>query len=155
VAFEYTIMTQEQAETIAFSWHYENEYSFYNLEADPEDLEEFLNPKMRSDSVFAVSKDGELIAFLSINKVDTKTIDIGLGMRPDLTGKGNGLEFLTAGMDFIQSSFHPEKITLSVAMFNHRAINLYRKVGFKDTGIFMQDTNGGTFEFLKMEYECD
>ncbi|WP_175637235.1 GNAT family N-acetyltransferase [Oceanobacillus sojae] len=56
-------------------------------------------------------------------------------------------------INFIQSEFKPERITLSVATFNQRAIKLYRKIGFKDVATFMQDTNGDTFESLKMEYK--
>ena len=80
--------------------------------------------------------------------------DIGLGMRPDLTGNGRGSEFLLAGMDFVQSSFRVDKIMLSVATFNQRAIKVFRKVGFKDMDTFVQDTNGGAYEFLRMVYEC-
>ncbi|BAH42286.1 MULTISPECIES: GNAT family N-acetyltransferase [Brevibacillus] len=154
MAYKFSILTQEQAENIAFNWHYDGEYSFYDMEADKEDLDEFLNPEERGDSTFAVTKENELFAFLSISKVTDRIFDIGLGMRPDLTGKGNGIEFVRAGINFIQSEFKPEKITLSVATFNQRAIKLYRKVGFKDVKTFMQDTNGSTFEFLKMVYEC-
>lgn len=154
MAYKFSILTQEQAENIAFDWHYDGEYSFYDMEADKDDLDEFLNPEERGNSTFAVTKENELVAFLSISEVTDRIFDIGLGMRPDLTGKGNGTEFLRAGINFIQSEFKPEKITLSVATFNQRAIKLYRKVGFKDVETFMQDTNGSTFEFLKMVYEC-
>lgn len=151
--YQFSVLTQEQAEDIAFNWHYDGEYAFYDMEADKEDLEAFLNLEERGNSTFAVTKENELVGFLSISKVDDRMLDIGLGMRPDLTGKGKGIEFLRAGLDFIQTEFKPEKITLSVATFNQRAIKLYRKVGFKDVETFMQDTNGSTFEFLKMEYE--
>ncbi|MBY0096178.1 GNAT family N-acetyltransferase [Mesobacillus maritimus] len=154
MVYECKVMTQEQAEDIAFNWHYDGEYSFYDMEADEEDLDEFLNPEKRGNSTFAVTKENELVAFLSISKVTDKIFDIGLGMRPDLTGKGTGGEFLRAGITFILSEFKPEKITLSVATFNQRAIKLYRKVGFKDVETFMRGTNGSTFEFLKMVYEC-
>ena len=155
MTYDFTIMTQEQAEKIAFTWHYENEYSFYDLEADQEDLEEFLDEEKRGNSVFAVLGDGELAAFLTINIDEPQTVEIGLGMRPDLTGKGEGLQFIKSVIKFVQLHFQPEKISLSVAAFNKRAIKVYRKVGFKDIGIFMQDSNGSTFEFLKMEYICD
>ena|SRR5690606_4594531 len=95
-------MTQEQAERIAFQWHYDGEYSFYNMETDSEELAEFLNPEERGDSIFAVTKGNKLAAFLSLNKVDANTMDIGLGMRPDLTGKGNGPAFLEACISFIR-----------------------------------------------------
>lgn len=154
MAYKFSVLTQEQAEDIAFNWHYDGEYSFYDMEADEEDLEQFLNPEERGNATFAVTKGDDLVAFLSVSKVTDRIFDIGLGMRPDLTGKGNGTRFLRAGINFIQSEFTPEKITLSVATFNQRAINLYRKVGFKDVETFMQNTNGSTFEFLKMEYKC-
>lgn len=147
-------MTQEQAENIAFNWHYDDEYSFYNMEDDEEDLEEFLNPQERGNSTFAVTEANELVAFFSYSKVADRTFDIGLGMRPDLTGKGNGIEFLRAVINFINAEVNPEKITLSVAIFNQRAIKLYRNIGFIDVNTFMQNTNGSTFEFLKMEYIC-
>ncbi len=147
-------MTQEQAEIIAYAWHYDNEYSFYDMEADQEDLEEFLDDDKRGNTVFAVSKNDELVAFLSVYQVDTKTVDIGLGMRPDLTDQGGGIKFITDAMEFIAAKFKPEKVTLSVATFNKRAIKVYRKVGFSDLEVFIQDTNGSTFEFLKMEYIC-
>ncbi|MBP3041202.1 GNAT family N-acetyltransferase [Bacillaceae bacterium Marseille-Q3522] len=152
--YEFSILKQEQAESIAFNWHYKGEYSFYDMEADEEDLNEFLNPEMRGNSTFAVTKDNELIAFLIVDKVDDATFEIGLGMKPILTGKGMGSEFLMAAIDFVKSEYKPKRITLSVAIFNQRAIKVYRKVGFKDVDTFMQDTNGSTFEFLKMEYEC-
>lgn len=151
MAYQFSVLTQEQAEKIAYNWHYEDDYSFYDMEADKEDLDEFLDPDERGNSTFAVTKENELVAFISICEVADKTLDIGLGMRPDLTGKGNGFEFLMACIAFIQKEYKPEKITLSVATFNQRAIKLYRKVGFKEVETFMQDTNGSTFEFLKME----
>ncbi|PFG05308.1 GNAT family protein [Bacillus sp. es.034] len=154
MTYEFNVMTQEQAENIAFKWHYDGDYSYYDMEADAEDLAEFLNPEERGNTTFAVSKDKELVAFFSVSRIADGIFDIGLGMRPDLTGKGNGIEFLSTGINFVQSEFKSEKITLSVATFNQRAIKLYRKVGFKDVETFMQDTNGSTFEFLKMEYTC-
>ncbi|PFA63052.1 GNAT family N-acetyltransferase [Bacillus sp. AFS015802] len=154
MTFTFEMMNQEQAEDIAYNWHYDGEYSFYDMEADEDDLAEFLDSGTRGDSVFAVLKEDELIGFFSINKVGPDICDIGLGLRPDLTGKGMGLEFLNSGIDFVQSRFNPVKITLSVATFNQRAIKTYRRIGFKDIETFMQDTNGSTFEFLKMGFEC-
>ena len=38
MTYEFNILTQEQAENIAYNLHYDGEYSFYNMEADEEDL---------------------------------------------------------------------------------------------------------------------
>ncbi|NDI37255.1 GNAT family N-acetyltransferase [Chengkuizengella sediminis] len=147
-------MTQKQAEEIAFSWHYEGKYSFYNMEADKEDLEEFLDPKKRGDSYFVVIQENEIIGFFCFNKLDDNTIDIGLGMKPELTGRGKGYEFLKEGIQYVNSKYKPEKITLSVATFNQRAVNVYKKIGFEEIKTFIQDTNGSNFEFVKMKYVC-
>ena len=32
-------ITQEQAEEIAYNWHYDGKYAFYDMEADEEDLD--------------------------------------------------------------------------------------------------------------------
>ncbi|MDX8046250.1 GNAT family N-acetyltransferase [Gracilibacillus sp. S3-1-1] len=154
MTYEFKVMTQEQAEDIAYNWHYDGEYSFYDMEADKEDLEEFVDPENRGDSMYSVINKNELIGFVSVTKVDDKTYDIGVGMRPDLTGKGKGFEFFNAGIEFVKNEYKPEKLTLSVATFNQRAIKVYRKLGFKSVHTFIQNTNGSTFEFLKMEYVC-
>lgn len=151
--YNFEIITQEQAEIIAYNWHYDGEYYFYDMEADKEDLVEFINPEKRDGSTFVVTNKNEIIGFFSFIKVDYNTINIGLGMRPDLTGKGTGQKFLKAGLAFAKSKYTPEKITLSVATFNQRAIKLYLKMGFKEVNTFMQDTNGNSFEFMRMIYE--
>ncbi len=145
--YKFEKMTQEQAEEIAHNWHYNGEYAFYDMEADEEDLAEFLDCKARGNAMFAVMMNDELIGFFSVSQAAATVYDIGLGMRPDLTGDGRGVEFLYAGMNFIQSSNTVDKITLSIATFNQRAIKVYRKVGFKDMDTFMQDTNGVHMNF--------
>jgi [ribosomal protein S18]-alanine N-acetyltransferase len=154
VTYTFKPMTQSQAEFIAYHWHYEGEYSFYDMESDKEDLVDFLDPESRGDTMFSVYEGEGLAGFFSINKTGAGIYDIGLGMRPDLTGNRRGSKFLTAGMGFVKFRFSPVKITLSVARFNERAIKVYRKIGFQDVETFNQNTNGDTFEFLKMEYVC-
>ncbi|MBH0167078.1 GNAT family N-acetyltransferase [Fictibacillus sp. 7GRE50] len=154
MTYLFQVMTQEQAEEIAFQWHYDGEYSFYNMESDRDDLAEFINQEKRGESVYSVLNNNELIGFFSVNKADERIYDIGLGMRPDLTGKGIGFKFLKSGIEFVKSEYKPKKITLSVATFNQRAINVYGKMGFKEIKTFMQATNGSEFEFIKMEYGC-
>jgi [ribosomal protein S18]-alanine N-acetyltransferase len=154
VTYRFEKMTQQEAEEIAYNWHYDGDYSFYDMEADKEDLAEFLNPELRGDSVFTIYKGEEIIGYFSVNQTAAATYDIGLGMRPDLTGRGMGVDFLKAGLDFVITRFSPKKITLSVATFNQRAIKVYRKMGFKELDTFMQDTNGDTYEFIRMEYTC-
>lgn len=120
------------------------------MEADEEDLAEFLDPKARGDSTYAVTEGGVLAGFFSVSHCEDQSCEIGLGLRPDLTGKGKGYGFLKAGIEFVQTKYKPDKITLSVAAFNQRAIKVYQKLGFQEAGTFPQETNGGTYEFVKM-----
>ena len=63
-------------------------------------------------------------------------IDIGLGMKPDLTGKGMGRTFFQAGIAFAVEKFKPKTFRLSVATFNKRAITLYKNIGFQAGPVF-------------------
>jgi ribosomal-protein-alanine N-acetyltransferase len=71
-------------------------------------------------------------------------------MRPDLTGRGLGREFLTAGLDFARRRFAPTTFRLAVAAFNQRAIRLYEKVGFQAVATFVSPTRNGEASFLLM-----
>lgn len=151
--YQFQPMTQSEAEHIAEQWHYDGEYAFYDVAADEEDLAEFLDPKQRAGKTFSVYREEELIGFFSFNQPEAQIVDIGLGMHPDLTGKGEGQRFLKEGIDYAKDSFSPDLFTLSVAIFNERAIKVYERAGFKKIKTFMQATNGNTYEFVKMQCE--
>lgn len=147
--FVFRPMTEEYATKIA-NWHYEGDAAFYDMDQDPEDLEELLDPSNWIDKYRAVVSEGEdLIGFFSFGRSEN-TVTIGLGMKPELTGKGLGQAFVQAGMGYAQHKFGPVDLHLSVATFNKRAIKIYERLGFKRQGVFMNDTNGGIYEFLRM-----
>ncbi|WP_375091553.1 GNAT family N-acetyltransferase [Exiguobacterium sp. PHA03] len=119
---------------------------------DVDDLAEFLNPEERTEHYFAVLNRDELIGYY-VFEPNADVVDVGLGMRSDLTGRGNGVAFLEAGLAFIMDRFAPKQIELAVATFNERAIRLYTKSGFLPVERFQQATNGGSYEFLKMRLQ--
>jgi len=143
-------MNESYAHAIA-SWHYEGMYAFYDMDQDIDDLEELLDPHSWTGKYCAVLDErGELVGFFSFEKEDEAVV-IGFGLRPDCTGKGLGQAFVEAGLEYAKKKFDPATFRLSVATFNQRAIRVYEKVGFKTDGVFMNETNGGQFEFLRME----
>ena len=77
-------------------------------------------------------------------------VEIGLGMRPDLTGRGAGREFLEAGLAFARERFAPAGFRLDVARFNQRAIRVYERAGFAATRSFERRVGGKPYEFVEM-----
>jgi [ribosomal protein S18]-alanine N-acetyltransferase len=143
-------LRQEEAEAIA-EWRYPEPYSFYDWTADPDDLRELLDPALRGDAYWAVRDEAnELVGYFDFKPKDEQTVEIGLGLRPDLTGRGIGGSFLAAGLEFARTRFAPARFVLSVATFNDRAIKVYERAGFTRERIYMHSTNGAEWEFLEM-----
>lgn len=150
-------MSEQDAREVA-AWRYEAPYDFYDMAS----LEELLDPERR-ERYHAVLSDGELAGFFcygtggqvpSFNYPDDGSLDIGLGLRPDLTGKGSGLEFVRAGLGFARRRFETSSFRLSVATFNERAIRTYERAGFRRVDVFIHHTGGGDHPFLLMAREA-
>ncbi|MFC6992768.1 GNAT family N-acetyltransferase [Haladaptatus sp. GCM10025707] len=150
--FSFRPLTQADANAVD-SWRYEPPFDFYNLDADPADREEFLEASNWPGSYFAVEDaDGTFVGFFSFSETDG-VVTIGLGMAPDLTGGGLGEKFLRTGLAFARERFDPTAFELAVAAFNERAIRVYERVGFEETGRYEQETNGGEYEFVTMRMD--
>jgi ribosomal-protein-alanine N-acetyltransferase len=151
--YRFRQMEDEEATRIS-GWHYEPPYDFYDATSDPDDLRELLDPKRRKDAYFSVfDEGGVLVGFFQFEREGT-TVDIGLGMRPDLTGRRLGVRYLLVGLEFARDRFSPERFTLSVATFNERAIRVYERAGFRRGNEYMHSTNGGEYLFLSMAREA-
>lgn len=148
--FNFRLMDENYAQTIA-GWHYDGVYSFYDLDQDAEDLADLLNPRRWADRYYAVvDETNVLVGYFCFEPGEPRQVEIGLGLRPDCTGKGLGQAFVEAGLKFAAEKFNPATFCLSVATFNKRAIRLYTRLGFIPDGVFINPTNGGQYEFLSM-----
>ena len=125
------------------TWRYEPPYDFYDETPEP-----VKNP----ERYFAVREDdGSLIGFYYFEP-NGDVLEYGLGLRPDLTGRGLGLEFLRAGLEFGRERYRPTLIRLYVAAFNERAIKLYARAGFRETGRHTRTfPRWGDVEFVNMD----
>lgn len=122
---------------------YEPPCGFYDSVAGPQALAELLDPERREGVYFwGPDEEGDLAGFFQFEERGT-TVELGPGLRPDLTGKGLGLGFLLAGMGFA-----PEGFRLTVAAFNERATRIYGRAYFRRCEASMHDTNGGRPPFL-------
>ena len=143
-------MEQSEALEIADRWKYDGEYAFYDMTADPEDYEEIVTPEKRGNRYFSVFDGDELTGFFCVEQ-EGADVEIGLGLRPDLTGRGRGKVFLEEILRFVWENYSFEKIKLDVASFNQRAVKVYERAGFVKTGTAKVSTNGGIYDFTTME----
>jgi HTH-type transcriptional repressor of NAD biosynthesis genes len=115
-------------------WRYPPPYDFYNDSGDePGDAATV------PDDHFALVEGGELIGFFSVGE-DARVpggtypdgpVDIGMGMRPDLTGRGQGGRYLTAAVEFARRELGAGELRATVADVNERALRLCDRAGFR------------------------
>jgi [ribosomal protein S18]-alanine N-acetyltransferase len=152
--YEIQAISLSDAQSIA-EWQYEGVYSFYDTKADKEDYEELMNPATWGKKYYSVKNDqGTLVGYFSFDKKG-EYIELGLAMSPEQVGKGNGVIFVKAGVEFIKDKFPERKILLSVASFNKRAIKVYKRVGFKYKDNYSLNCNDKEYEFMRMELEIN
>ena len=83
-------LTQMHALEIANEWKYDGIYSFYDMTADAEDYEQFIDEDLRNQNDhYEALENNELVGFFCVIQ-ENASIEIGLGMRPDICGKGKG-----------------------------------------------------------------
>ena len=124
-------------------WRYEPPYDVYDGDGVPP-----LNP----ERFFEARDDaGRLVGFYYFEP-RTDALFYGLGLRPDLTGRGLGLDFICTGLDFAKGHYGPLRVVLDVAAFNERAITVYERAGFRATGRTVKSFDRfGAVEFVDME----
>ena len=130
-------ITRADAEEIS-GWRYPEPYTTYD--GNPSSVPGLLDPRYNYHAVFDAA--GELVGYFCFgadatipegrkrNLYGDDALDVGVGMRPDLTGRGLGLEFVMAGLRFAGEKFSPPAFRLTVAAFNRRAVAVYERAGF-------------------------
>ena len=145
-------MTRADADAIA-PWRYEPPYDAYDWSEDPADLADLLDPAGWGDVWFAVddADTGELVGFAELHVIDD-LVEIGLGMRPDLTGRGLGAPFTEAILHFARERWGPVRFGLDVLPWNERAMRAYERVGFSRGDLYVRRFDDGVErEFVRME----
>ena len=156
----FTFHPIDEASARAFlAWRYEPPYDLYN--GNPEELALelpfFMDPQNGYFCIFAESE--ALVAFCCFGRdaqvpggdYSAPALDIGLGVRPDLTGQGRGLSFVEAVLDFARQSFAPVTFRVTIAEFNRRAQLVWEKAGFRPMQTFQRQYDDLGFVVLTRE----
>jgi ribosomal-protein-alanine N-acetyltransferase len=135
------------------TWRYDGIYAIYNLNSLDIITALYLEPLLRLLGVLYVyavcDEHGVLVGIFQLAH-HGDTVELGLAMRPDLTGQGLGLDFVVAGLDFARMQFAPATFQLDVATFNRRAIRVYERAGFYPVRTFTKRLGGRKVEALEM-----
>jgi len=166
VQFTFTLMTEDDARSIQ-AWHYEEPYTTYNMTSDeePNAIEEMLD--QRSPHYAVRNEQNSLIGFYAYGTsahiedpikpglfVEDRMVTIGLGMRPDITGRGLGLAFVNTGLAFARKEFAPKRFRLYVFAWNERAVRVYERAGFQRIGLRIVQHEQGDRIFVEMQREA-
>ncbi|MEZ4645379.1 MAG: GNAT family N-acetyltransferase [Chloroflexota bacterium] len=124
-------------------WQYEAPYDVYNIAtgelnetAVAQEITYFLDPAINCHAI--IDQQGMLQAFCTFGKdaqvpggdYSQDALDIGLGVRPDRTGQGQGYRFVAAVIEFAQKTFQPTMLRVTIAEFNERAKRVWLGQGF-------------------------
>jgi ribosomal-protein-alanine N-acetyltransferase len=156
--FQFPPMDEASARTI-LAWRYEAPYDIYNLDLEGADqvVGCFVEPANAYYTI--LDSKGELIAYCCFGSegrvpggdYESPALDIGLGVRPDLTGRGLGDAFVEAVLGFAKKQFAPSDYRVTVAEFNKRALRVWEKAGFRPLKRFERTFDGMPFVVLTVK----
>jgi ribosomal-protein-alanine N-acetyltransferase len=150
VRFAFRPLSLDDVENL-LAWRYDPPYQEYNPSNDPSDEAELRASVGTPTGLAAVEADtGELVGFLEC-RLAPGEVEIGLGLRPDLTGRGIGLPFTQAIVALVRETWDPARLTLDVLPWNERAAIVYERAGFVRGEIYDRTfPDGNVVTFLRM-----
>ncbi|MVP02551.1 GNAT family N-acetyltransferase [Paenibacillus lutrae] len=138
------------------TWSYPAPYDVYNwpswdqLSAGPD---EFADSDIRNQQYAALeNEEGTLCGFVQFFPL-TEVIRLGLGLRPDLCGRGTGEAFVQLLITEAQKRRPGQEIDLEVLVRNERAIKTYIRAGFAITDTYERMTPSGMASMHCMVYQ--
>jgi [ribosomal protein S18]-alanine N-acetyltransferase len=134
------------------TWHYDPPFDFYDLASDPADAAEMHDPAHAAHYRAVLAEGDDLLdAFWYFDR-QGDVVEVGIGLRPDMSGRGLGESFLRAQLDYATIQWSPATFRLFVAAWNRRAIRLYERLGFSEARREARRFElVGEHEFIQME----
>jgi RimJ/RimL family protein N-acetyltransferase len=155
VTFHVASMEAGHAEEIC-KWNYTPPYNIYGW-MPWEQMQalgiEFGDPQLRNEQYVSVlNGQGILCGFAQLFPME-HVVRLGIGMHPDLCGKGLGKLFMDAIVQEALIRYPEREIDLEVLTWNQRAIRTYQKCGFTITDTYERLTPTGNKPFYCMVYD--
>jgi len=127
------------------SWEYDGQWSIYNGEelSNIADYWAVLNDAEELVGFYCTGEEARVPGVTA----DPNLLDIGLGMRPDLVGAGNGREFASAIMTHCRTHYKGVQARAVVQAWNVRSLRLAENMGFRVVGEHPLTQNGETVTY--------
>jgi len=140
--------TNETSAREFLQWKYEPPYEIYNylpwqLE---DDLAYHTNPV---NNMYSMFRADELIGYCSYGRdaqvpggdYSEEAMDIGMMIKPELTGQGQGHNYADAVIQYGVSKYQPKKLRVTILESNLRAVRVWEKNGFQKTQTFQRESS--------------
>jgi RimJ/RimL family protein N-acetyltransferase len=143
----------DAAARAVLSWRYPSPYDFYNSTTEnlQTQITHLIDP---ANQYFAITdRSGEIIGHCCYGKeaqvpggdYQAVALDVGVGMRPDWTGKGYGAAVIGALLAYARERYQTRVFRASIALWNQRSQRACMRQGFYEIGRFR---NPGGVEFM-------
>lgn len=141
-------LTPAQAREVV-CWRYDPPYDIYNIAPNVQDeaaiareVAVLLDPATHAHAL--LDPAGNLLGLATFGSdgqvpggdYPAGALDMGISLRPDLTGRQLGRHFLQAMIDFAGAHFPAPALRVTVAEFNRRAQRLVYSAGFQPVATF-------------------
>jgi RimJ/RimL family protein N-acetyltransferase len=137
MTYHFTPITGPEARTI-MSWRYPFLDTLFD--PDPDELEDDVAALLVPAYHYFAARndDGELVGFCCFGEdaqvpggdYTRPALDLGMGLRPELTGQGRSHLFLQAAMAWGGELFAPEYYRATIAAINGRSLAMCARAGF-------------------------
>ena len=139
-------------------WEYEPPYDVYNCPQEEVEraIQYNVDPKNNVYAMF--NQDGKLIGYCSYGQdaqvpggdYSEAALDIGMMLKPELTGQGLGSTFAEEIIRNGLAQYDLKKLRVTIAAFNQRAIRTWEKNGFKHIQTFERSDDGMGFVIMTL-----
>lgn len=133
ISFEFREMTEKDLVKFLHIRNESREFLHNNSEFSIEETEQWF--KVVKPKFFVIDMGGVMIGYFRTSDWKKDSLYIGCDIDSSLRGYGLGYLSYLKFMEFLKVNYEIKKFKLEVLSTNIRALNLYKKLGFKDIGV--------------------
>lgn len=104
---------------------------------------------------FGVLLGDRLIGYMGIKniKIIKKESTLGIVFDPSIVNQGYGSKTLRLFLNYYFNEMNMKRMYLEVAMFNRRAMRVYKKMGFKTTSYYLEEFFNNNLDLSNPYYQ--